>query len=146
MGVTQNGKLGNMYKYTALGVLISLSAAVWYLHNSNVKLRNELTAIKAASALYKQQQQAKIEQVEQEYEQAQSDINSRYNAIIERLRVQADQDKRRANLATAQCESERSADANRMQSELLRSYANVARYADELKQRGLACEAISSGL
>ena len=129
----------------AVGLILALALAVYWLHNSNVKLRNELTAIKAASALYKQQQQAKIKQVEADHEQAQSDIDSRYNAIIERLRLQAERDNRRAAESTAKCEAVAGGGATGMQSELLRRLAKVSRYADELKQRGLACEAINTG-
>ena len=123
----------------AVGLILALALAVYWLHNSNVKLRNELTAIKAASALYKQQQQAKLKQVEREHEQTTNDINSRYNDILKRLHDYENRPVRTVTIA-AQCESERNADAARVQSELLRKLAALARYADELKARGLACE------
>jgi len=44
---------------------------------------------------------------------------------------------------TASCEGERAATAARVRSELLGSLATVARYADELRVRGLACEKIT---
>ena len=131
-----------MFKHIAVGVIISLSIAFYWLHDSNTALRQELADTKAAQVIYKKQQQAKIEQVEQEHEQATSDITDRYNSILKRLRDYESSPVRTVTIA-AKCESERSADASRMQSELLRSYANVARYADELNARGLACEKLN---
>ena len=129
----------------AAGLILALALAVDWLHDSNTKLRQDLAATKAASALYKQQQQAKLKQVEREHEQTTNDINSRYNDILKRLHDYENRPVRTVTIA-GECESERDSDSRRMQTELLRRLANVAKYADELKQRGLACETISSGL
>lgn len=129
--------------HTALiGVVLTLAAAVYLLHSQNIGLRAELAEMRAASASYKKVTEQKIAKTEKEHEQAKTDIDSRYSNIINRLREQQD-DNVRTVTVTASCESERAAAAERVRSELLRSFANIARYADELRVRGLACETIS---
>lgn len=123
------------------GVVLTLSAAVYLLHTQNINLRAELAEMRAASASYKKTIEQKIAKTEQEHEQAKTDIDSRYSAIINRLREQQDNNVRTVTV-TKSCESERAATAERVRSELLRSFAEVARYADELRLRGLACETI----
>lgn len=124
------------------GVVLSLAAAVYLLHSQNIDLRAELAEIRAASASYKKTIEQKIAKTEKEHEQAKTDIDSRYNDIINRLREQQDNNVR-ANTTTSSCESERAATASRVRAELLGRFATVARYADELRARGLACETIS---
>ena len=124
------------------GVVLTLAAAVYLLHSQNIGLRAELAEMHAASESYKKTIQQKIAKTEQEHEQAKTDIDSRYNSIINRLREQQ-ADNVRTVTVTASCESERAATAARVQSELLGRLAEVARYADELRVRGLACETIS---
>lgn len=123
------------------GVVLTLAAAVYLLHSQNISLRAELAEIRAASANYKKTFERKIAQTEQEHEQAKTDIDSRYSAIINRLREQQDNNVR-AVTVTKSCKSERAATAARVRAELLRRLAEVARYADELRLRGLACETI----
>lgn len=125
-----------------LGVVLTLAAAVYFLNNQNISLRAEIAEIRAASASYKKTIEQKIEKTEKEHEQAKTDIDSRYSAIINRLREQQ-ADNVRTVTVTKSCESERAAAAARVRSELLGRLANVARYADELRLRGLACETIS---
>lgn len=123
------------------GVVLTLAAMCYFLHNQNIGLRAELSEIRAASASYKKTIEKKIAQTEKEHEQAKTDIDSRYNDIINRLREQQNNNVRPVTVTTS-CESERSAAAARVRAELLGSFAVVARYADELRIRGLACEKI----
>lgn len=124
------------------GVVLTLAAAVYLLHSQNIGLRADIAEIRAASASYKKTIQQKIEKTEREHEQAKTDIDSRYNAIINRLRKQQ-ADSVRTVTVTKSCESERTATAARVRTELLGRLAAVARYADELRVRGLACEKIA---
>lgn len=124
------------------GVVLTLAAAVYVLHSQNTGLRSELAEVRAASASYKKTIEQKIAQTEKEHEQAKTDIDSRYNSIINRLREQQAANVRTVTV-TASCESERAATAARVRTELLGRLAEVARYADELRVRGLACETIS---
>lgn len=124
------------------GVVLTLAAAVYLLHSQNISLRAEIAEIHAASASYKKTIEQKIAKTETEHEQAKTDIDSRYNDIINRLREQQDNNVRTVTV-TKSCESERAATAERVRAELFRSFAEVARYADELRVRGLACETIS---
>ena len=124
------------------GIVLTLAAAVYLLHGQNIDLRAELAEMRAASASYKKTIEQKIAQTEREHEQAKTDIDSRYNDIINRLRQQQ-ADNMRTVAVTKSCESERAATAARVRTELLGRLAEVARYADELRVRGLACETIS---
>ncbi|MEM2002054.1 MAG: hypothetical protein QXT77_05370 [Candidatus Methanomethylicaceae archaeon] len=124
-----------------IGVVLTLSAAVYLLHSQNISLRAELAEIRAASASYKKVTEQKIAKTETEHEQAKTDIDSRYSAIINRLREQQDNNVRTVTIAES-CESERDKAAERVRSELLGRLAEVARYADELRVVGLACETI----
>ena len=124
------------------GVVLTLAAAVYLLHSENIGLRAELAGIRSASAGYKETIEQKIAQTEKEHEQAKTDIDSRYSAIINRLREQQANNVRTVTV-TASCESERDTEAARVRAELLGRLANVARYADELRINGLACETIS---
>lgn len=124
------------------GIVLTLAFTVYLLHIQNIGLHDDLAEIRAASASYKKTIEQKIAQTEKTHEQAKTDIDSRYSAIINRLRQQQ-ADNMRAVAVTKSCESERAATAARVRSELLGSLAAVARYADELRVRGLACETIS---
>ena len=124
------------------GVVLTLAAGVYLLHSQNTGLRAELAEVRAASASYKKTIQQKIAKTEKEHEQSKTDIDSRYNAIINRLREQQANNVRTVTV-TKSCESERAATAARVRAELLGRLAEVARYADELRVRGLACETIS---
>ncbi len=130
-----------MFKFFVGGIVLTLAAAVYLLHSQNIGLRSEIAEIRAASASYKKTIEKKIAQTEREHEQAKTDIDSRYNDIIKRLRQQQ-ADSVRTVTITASCESERAATAARVRAELLGRLAEVARYADELRVRGLACENI----
>ena len=134
--------MAKLTKTALIGVVLTLSAAIYLLHSQNTGLRAELAEIRAASATYKKTIEQKIAQTERDHEQAKSDIDSRYNDIINRLRKQQ-ADSVRTVTVTASCESERAATAARVQSELLGRLAEVARYADELRVRGLDCEKIT---
>lgn len=125
-----------------MGVVLTLAAAVYLLHSQNTGLRAELVEIRAASDSYKKTIEKKIAQTEKEHEQAKADIDSRYSAIINRLREQQDNNVRTVTV-TASCESERAATAARVRAELLGRIAEVARYADELRVAGGNCERIA---
>lgn len=124
------------------GVVLTLAAAVYFLHSQNIGLRAELAEMHAASASYKKTIEKKIAQTEKEYEQSKTAIDSRYNDIIKRLRQQQ-ADSVRTITVTESCESERDTEAERVRAELFRRLAEVSKYADELRVRGLACEKIS---
>lgn len=123
------------------GIALTLAAFIYFLHSQNIDLRVELAEMRAASASYKKTIEQKIAKTEKEHEEAKTDIDSRYSSIVNRLRQQQ-ADNVRTVTVTASCESERAATAARVRAELLRTYAEVARYADELRVRGLACETI----
>lgn len=128
-------------KAFVFGVVLTLAAAVYLLHSENIGLRAELAEIRAANANYKKTIEQKIAKTEQEHAQSKTDIDTRYNDIINRLRQQQAANVRTVTV-TASCESERAATAARVRFELLGRLAEVARYADELRARGLACEKI----
>lgn len=124
------------------GIVLTLAATAYLFYERNNALIEHIAALEATSIAYKKTIEQKIAKTETEHEQAKTDIDSRYSAIINRLREQQD-DNVRTVTVTESCESERVATAARVRSELLGSLATVARYADELRVRGLACEAIS---
>lgn len=124
-----------------IGVVLTLAAMCYLLHNQNTSLKDELLQTKSAQAAYKKAQEKAAEQANFEFEQKQADIDSRYNSVLAKLR-DAEDNRLRADRASAQCQSERRADSARMQSDMLRAYATVARYADKIRARGLACEKI----
>jgi len=134
--------LSKYITHALMGIILSLASAVYLLHIQNIGLHDDLAEIRAASASYKKTIEQKITQTEREHEQSKTDIDTRYNSIINRLRQQQ-ADSVRTVTVTASCESERAATAARVRSELLGSFAEVARYADEIRVRGLACETIS---
>ena len=131
-----------MYRYFVGGIVLTLAAAVYFLHSHNIGLRAEIAEIRAVSATYKKTIEKKITQTEKEHEQAKADIDSRYNDIIKRLRQQQ-ADGVRTVTVTQSCESERAATAERVRAELFRRFAEVARYADELRVTAENCEKIN---
>lgn len=127
-----------------IGVVLTLAAMCYFLHNQNTSLKDELSQTKAAQTAYKKAQEKAAQQASLEFEQKQADIDSRYDSVLAKLR-DAENSRLRADRDSAQCQSERRADADRMQSDMLRAYATVARYADKIRARGLACEKILDG-
>jgi hypothetical protein len=124
------------------GIVLILVIDVYLLHSQNVGLRMEIAQMRTASDSYKKTIEQKIAQTEKEYEQDKSDIDSRYNGIINRLRKQQANNMRGGATAQA-CEGERDTEASRMQSELLRRLAEVSRYADQLRVTAEKCEKIN---
>lgn len=124
------------------GIVLILAITVYFLHGQNVDLRTEIAEMHAASDSYKKTMEQKIAQTEKEYEQDKSDIDSRYNAVINRLRKQQANNLRGGSTAQA-CESERDTEAPRVHSDLLRRLAEVSRYADQLRVAGEKCEKIN---
>ena len=124
------------------GVILALVAAVYFLHSQNSDLRTEIAEMNAASAAYKKTIEQKIAQTEKEYEQNKSDIDTRYNSIINRLRKQKS-DNVRTTATAKTCESERDTETARVQSELLRRLTEVSRYADQLRVTAEKCEKIN---
>ena len=124
------------------GIIITLAIATYLLHSQNIDLRTELAEMTAASDSYKKTIEQKIAQTEKEYEQDKTDIDSRYNGVINRLRKQQVNNLRAPATAQA-CESERDTEATRMRSELLRRLAEVSRYADRLRITAEKCEKIN---
>ena len=124
------------------GIVLILAIAVYLLHAQNVGLRTEIAQMRTASDSYKKTIEQKIAQTEKEYEQDKTDIDSRYNGVINRLRHQQANNMRTTSPAQA-CESERDTEALRMQSELLRRLTEVSRYADRLRITAEKCEKIN---
>ncbi len=130
----------------ALAVSLSLLllfalAALGTIKNERDRLRDELTTLKAQSALLVQQHEQKIKRANDDYTQNMASIASNYDAVIKRLREQSAASG--APAVTTKCEGERARDAARVRSELLGIYAAVARYADELRVVGGNCERIA---
>ena len=124
------------------GIVLILAIAVYLLHSQNVGLRTELAEMTAASDNYKKTIEQKIAQTEKEYEQDKTDIDSRYNGVINRLRKQQANNLRGGATAQA-CQSERDTEAERMYTELFRRLTEVSRYADELRITAEKCEKIN---
>ena len=124
------------------GIVLILAITVYFLHSQNVDLRTEIAEMNAASDSYKKTIEQKIAQTEKEYEQDKTDIDSRYNGVINRLRKQQVNNMRGGSTAQA-CESERDTETTRMRSELLRRLAEVSRYADQLRVTAEKCEKIN---
>ena len=124
------------------GIVLILAIAVYLLHSQNVGLRTELAEMTAASDSYKKTIEQKIAQTEKEYEQDKTDIDSRYNGVINRLRKQQANNLRGGATAQA-CQSERDTEAERMYTELFRRLTEVSRYADELRITAEKCEKIN---
>ena len=124
------------------GIVLILSVSTYLLYSQNVSLRTELAQMRTASDNYKKTIEQKIAQTEKEYEQDKTDIDSRYNGVINRLRKQQANNLRGGATAQA-CESERDTETTRMRSELLRRLAEVSRYADQLRLVAEKCEKIN---
>lgn len=124
------------------GIVLILAVTAYFLHSQNVGLRTEIAEMHTASDRYKKTIEQKIAQTEKEYEQDKSDIDSRYNGVINRLRKQK-YDNVRTTTTAKTCEGERDTEAARMYSELLRRYAEVSRYADQLRVTAEKCEKIN---
>jgi Tfp pilus assembly major pilin PilA len=123
-------------------IILTLAIAVYILHSQNSDLRTEITEMNAASDRYKKTIEQKIAQTEKEYEREKTDIDTRYNGVINRLRKQKSDNVRGGSAAQA-CQSERDTEAARVQSELLRRLAEVSRYADQLRVTAEKCEKIN---
>lgn len=124
------------------GIVLILAIATYLLHSQNVDLRTEIAEMNAASAAYKKTIEQKIAQTEKEYEQEKTDIDTRYNGVINRLRKQQGNSVRTPTTAQA-CESKRDTETARVQSELFRRLAEVSRYADQLRVTAEKCEKIN---
>lgn len=124
----------------AVALVVAL-AALGTIKNERDALRHELTTLKAQSALLVQQHEQKIKRADDDYAKNMASIASNYDAVIKRLREQSAAS--RAPAVAAECAGERDKDAARMHAELLRAYAAVARYADELRVAGGNCERIA---
>lgn len=124
------------------GIVLILAVTVYLLHSQNIGLRTEIAQMRTASANYKKTIEQKIAQTEKEYEQDKTDIDTRYNGIINRLRKQQVNSVRTPTTAQA-CESKRDTETARVQSDLLRRLAEVSRYADQLRVTAEKCENIN---
>ena len=122
-------------------MLLFVLAALGAIKNERDKLRDELTTLKAQSALLVQQHEQKIKKANDDYTKNMASIAGNYDAVIRRLREQSATNG--APSVTAERKGERARDAERMRAELLRAYAAVARYADELRVVGGNCERIA---
>ncbi len=130
------------YALVVLAVALAVTlSALGAIKNERDALRDELTTLKAQSALLAQQHEQKIKRANDDYTKNMASIASNYDAVIKRLREQS-ADSGAPAVAT-ECEGERGRDAQRVRAELLRAYAAVARYADELRVVGGNCERIA---
>src|SRR5690554_5268383 len=124
----------------AAALAVTLSA-LGTIKNERDALRDELTTLKAQSALLAHQHEQKIKRANDDYAKNMASIASNYDAVIKRLREQSATSG--AAAVAAECKSERGRDAERMRAKLLRIYATVAKYADELRVVGGNCERIA---
>lgn len=124
----------------AVALVVTL-AALGTIKNERDALRHELTTLKAQSALIAQQHEQKTKRANDDYAKNMASIASNYDAVIKRLREQSSTSG--APAVAAKCAGERDKDAARVRAELLRAYAAVARYADELRVVGGNCERIA---
>ena len=130
------------YALVALAVALAVTlAALGTIKNERDALRHELTTLKAQSALIAQQHEQKTNRANDDYAKNMASIASNYDAVIKRVREQSTAS--RAPTAATECEGERDKNAARVRAELLRAYAAVARYADELRVVGGNCERIA---
>lgn len=131
-------------KYALVVLSVALAAtlaALGTIKNERDALRAELTTLKAQSALLAQQHEQKIKRANDDYTKNMASIASNYDAVIKRLREQSAASG--APDVAAECKSERDGGAARVRAKLLRAYAAVARYADELRVVGGNCERIA---
>jgi len=124
----------------AAALAVTLSA-LGTIKNERDALRDKLTTLKAQSALLVQQHEQKIKRANDDYTKNMAGIASNYDAVIKRLREQSAASGTPA-VATER-KGERDKDAARMHAKLLRAYAAVAKYADELRVVGGNCERIA---
>jgi Tfp pilus assembly major pilin PilA len=124
------------------GIVLILAITVYVQRGQNSDLRTEITEMRAASDRYKKTIEQKIAQTEKEYEQDKTDIDSRYNGVINRLRKQKSDNVRTPTTAQT-CEGKRDTETARVQSELLRRLTEVSRYADQLRVTAEKCEKIN---
>lgn len=124
------------------GIVLILAVTVYVQHGQISDLRTEIAQMHAASDSYKKTIEQKIAQTEKEYEQDKTDIDTRYNGIINRLRKQQGNNMRGSATAKT-CKSERDTETARVQSDLLRRLAEVSRYADQLRVTAEKCEKIN---
>lgn len=131
-------------KYVSVALSVALAvtlAALGTIKNERDALRNELTTLEAQSALIALQHEQKTKRANDDYTKNMAAIASNYDAVIKRVREQSTAN--RAPAVAAECKGERDKDAARMRAKLLRAYAAVARYADELRVVGGNCERIA---
>lgn len=122
-------------------MLLFALAALGTIKNERDELRAELTTLKAQSALLARQHEQKIKRANDDYAKNMASIAGNYDAVIKRLREQSATSG--APAVATKCKGERDRDAERMRAKLLRAYAAVARYADELRVVGGNCERIA---
>lgn len=122
-------------------MLLFALAALGAIKNERDALRHELTTLEAQSALIALQHEQKTKRANDDYTKNMASIASNYDAVIRRLREQSTAS--RAPTVATECAGERDKNAARMHAELLRAYAAVARYADELRVVGGNCERIA---
>src|SRR5699024_11568517 len=111
------------------------------IKNNRDKMLTELITIKSNTAFMAKQNEQKIKSANDYYTKNMASIAGNYDAVIRRLREQSAASG--APAVATERESERARDAARMRTELLRAYAAVARYADELRVIGGNCERIA---
>lgn len=131
------------YALAVLAVALAVAlAALGTIKNERDALRHELTTLKAQSALIAQQHEQNTKRANDDYTKNMASIASNYDAVIKRLRSAASSATTKTPVA-AERKGERDTDTHGMHAELLRAYAAVARYADELRVVGSNCERIA---
>lgn len=129
------------YALVVLAAALAVTlAALGTIKNERDKLRAELAHMAAQSVIIEAQYKQKAKQINENHAKNMAAIARNYDAVASGLRDDAKKGTRHAAIIAKQCESERTRDAARMRTELLGIYAAVARYADELRVTGGACE------
>src|SRR5699024_7888323 len=121
-------------------LLFALATALGAVKNDRNKLRAELAHLAAQSAIIGTQYKQEAKQIHEDHARNMAAIARTYDAVAAALRDDAKKGTRQAAIIAQQCKSERARDGDRGRAELLGIYAAVARYADEHRVAGGACE------
>lgn len=122
-----------------IGVILALSCTLYISHLHSASLQQKISDIQAQSDTMVANHILRVTELTEKYESEKAAIYSRHNSIVASLREQS---RRKLPAVTRDCESEYRGRAERVYAELLGRYANVAKYADELKLTGGNCEAL----
>lgn len=134
--------LESVVGWAKIAALVFMAIKLSVLINERNSLQKSLDYIKIESAAIEQIYIAEKQKVQDEYRQNMASIADNYSAVIARLRSEAAGSDTKPP-APQGGKSEQGCRPDRMQAELLEWAANVARYADELRLVGGACERLA---